>query len=284
VKLVVFASSSAAGASGRLGVLAERGVVPIDQLLSGEEPQAALEQLIDAFETLKPRLEALARDGDALALEDVRLLPPVPRPGKILCTTAVYARLAPPPQQLLMTLKSAESVVGPGELIHLPAVGPDWAFVPQATLGLVIRGPAKRVQADAWWTAIFGYTCAIDVMARGDPQFGRDYWLAKSDTLGPLGPAIVTVDEIADPSTLRVRSWQNGAPAQDFSIADASHTIGEQVELATTVMTLYSGDIVLCGTSPEGQRPLADGDRVEVEIDAVGRLSLTVAAAARSRA
>jgi 2-keto-4-pentenoate hydratase/2-oxohepta-3-ene-1,7-dioic acid hydratase in catechol pathway len=121
-------------------------------------------------------------------------------------------------------------------------------------------------------------------MARGDPQFGRDYWLAKADTLCPLGPCIVTVDEIADPSALRVRSWQNGTPAQDFCIADASHTIGEQVELATTVMTLHTGDILACGTSPEGPRPLADGDRIDVEIDPIGRLSLNVAALARSRA
>jgi 2-keto-4-pentenoate hydratase/2-oxohepta-3-ene-1,7-dioic acid hydratase in catechol pathway len=210
---------------------------------------------------------------------------PVPWPGKILCSTAVYApEAAAQRQQLLMTLKSAESVIGPGETIRLPDVSEPWTFVPQAALGLVIRGPSKRVAADAWRSAVFGYTCTLDVMARGDPQFGRDYWLAKADTLGPLGPAIVTTDEIPDPSGLRVRSWQNGLPAQDFCIADASHAIGEQVELATTVMTLYSGDVLACGTSPEGPRPLADGDTIDVEIDAIGRLSLKVAALARSGA
>ena len=98
-----------------------------------------------------------------------------------------------------MTLKSPESVIGPGETVRLPNVDPTWEFVPRAMLGLVIRGPARSVAADAWHTAVFGYTCVIDVMARGDQQFGRDYWLAKADTLGPLGPCIVTRDELPDP-------------------------------------------------------------------------------------
>src|SRR5207302_932795 len=80
--------------------------------------------------------------------------------------------------------------------VRLPAVAASWQFVPQAALGLVIRGPAKNVAADAWRSAVFGYTGAIDVMARGDQQFGRDFWLAKADTLGPLGPCIVTAVEI----------------------------------------------------------------------------------------
>src|SRR5579859_5118687 len=86
----------------------------------------------------------------------------------------------------------------------------------------------------------------------GDTVFGRDLWLAKSDTLGPLGPCIVTLDEIANPDTLRIRSWQNDQPRQDFSSAEASYTIGQQVELATTVMTLFTGDVIACGTSPNG--------------------------------
>jgi len=147
-----------------------------------------------------------------------------------------------------------------------------------------MRGPAKGIEAAEWQKAVFGYTCVVDVMARGDQQFGRDYWLAKSDTLGPLGPCIVTVDEILDPSVLRVSSWQNGSPAQDFSIADASHAVPEQVEFATTVMTLHTGDVLACGSALEGQRPLADGDRVEVEIDGIGRLAVNVAAAVRSAA
>jgi len=283
MQFVVYEAAAAAGPT--LGLLSARGVLALDGLVAADAPQDAVEHLIDHFDELRPRLAALANEANATPVAEVRLRAPLPWPGKIVCSTAVYAPgAAAQRQQLLFTLKSAESVIGPGDTIRLPAVADSWSFVPQAALGLVMRGPAKHVAADAWRSAVFGYTCVVDVMARGDPQFGRDYWLAKSDTLGPLGPAIVTADEIADPSMLRVRSWQNGALAQEFAMADASHTIGEQVELATTVMTFFSGDLLVCGTSPEGQRPLADGDQLDVEIEPIGRLRLGAAALARSRA
>ena len=250
-------------------------VLPLGELLHGDTPQEQLQDLIDSFDTLRPRLDALSASGASIPLSEVRMLPPVPRPGKIVVTTATYGVSAPPPQ-LLATLKSAESVVGPGETVRLPEVDAKWHFVPQASLGLVIRGRAKNVPAAQWQRTVFGYTCVIDIMARGDTQFGRDYWLAKSDTLGPLGPGIVTLDDIPDPSHLRVRSRQNGTPAQKFLLADASHSIGEQLEFVTTVMTLHSGDVLVCGSSPQGQRPLGDGDRVEVEIDTIGRLEVDV--------
>jgi 2-keto-4-pentenoate hydratase/2-oxohepta-3-ene-1,7-dioic acid hydratase in catechol pathway len=263
-------------ASTSYALLTAEGVIPIPE---------ALDELIDSFDAARPRLATLAASATAVPLSQVRLLPPVPRPGKILITTATYGTRADPPAQLLATLKSAESVIGPDETVQLPDVDATaWQFVPQAMLGLVIRGPAKEVPADRWQAAVFGYTCGIDVMAKGDQQFGRDYWLAKADTLGPLGPCIVTLDEIPDPTTLRVRSWQNGSPAQDFLVRDASHSVPEQVAFATTVMTLHSGDVLACGIAQAGARPLADGDTVDVEIDPIGRLSVKVAAPARKPA
>jgi len=273
VKLVLFD----AGAGPSWGLLTERGVVSLADSVIGDSPQAALEHLIDTFDAIRSRLELLP-SASATPLERVRLLPPVPRPGKILCTTAVYGA-GVEKRQLLLTLKSAESVIGPDDTVRLPATpGTQWEFVPQAALALVMRGPSKRLSDATWSSAVFGVTCGVDVMARGDEQLGRDFWLAKSDTLNPLGPCIVTLDELGDLEALRVRSWQNGEPAQSFTIAQASHSIAEQLELATTIMTLHTGDVVLCGTSPEGQRPLREGDRVEVEIDGVGRMSLSVAA------
>jgi 2-keto-4-pentenoate hydratase/2-oxohepta-3-ene-1,7-dioic acid hydratase in catechol pathway len=183
-----------------------------------------------------------------------------------------------------MTLKSAESVIGPGGTIVLPDVGEEWSFVPETELGLVIRGPARRVKAADWRTVVFGYTCVVDVMARGDTLFGRDFWLAKSDTLGPLGPYIVTADEVPDPSALRVQSWHNGQPRQDFLISDAEYDLAYQVEFATTVMTLYTGDVIACGSqTTKDLPPLADGDSLDVEIEQIGRLALHVKAVAGSR-
>jgi 2-keto-4-pentenoate hydratase/2-oxohepta-3-ene-1,7-dioic acid hydratase in catechol pathway len=124
---------------------------------------------------------------------------------------------------------------------------------------------------------VFGYTCIIDVMAQGDTQFGRDFWLAKGETLGPLGPCIVTTDELITPC---VKSFVNGQPAQDYSMADLDYSVAEQVEFATTIMTLYTGDVIACGTSRHGLRPLSDGDLVEVDIGGLGRLRVTIAASA----
>jgi len=239
---------------------------------------AAMVRIIDQFAELRGEFERRAAESAAIPLEEVRLLPPLPRPGKILCSTASYAELhlgerAP----LLLTLKSAESVIGPGQTVQLPTdVGDQWQFVAEAELGLVIRGPAKRVAAADWRCAVVGYTCVIDVMARGDTQFGRDFWLAKADTLGPLGPCIVTTDEILDPAGLRVTSFVNDQPGQDYRIADADYSLAEQVELSTSIMTLHTGDVIACGTARQGLRPLADGDDVRVQISGIGSLDVHV--------
>jgi 2-keto-4-pentenoate hydratase/2-oxohepta-3-ene-1,7-dioic acid hydratase in catechol pathway len=280
MKVVLFDT----GEGPRYGLLTPGGVMSLETELEADEPQAMLERLIADFPTLQPRLAAL--DTRPIPLDTVRLLPPVPRPGKILVTTATYGPDAPEQkQQLLATLKSPESVVGPNGTVHLPEVDAGaWQLVPRAMLGLVIRGAAKSVTAADWRNAVFGYTCVIDVMARGDQQFGRDYWLAKADTLGPLGPCIVTADDVPDPAQLRVRSWQNGESAQDFRIVHASHSIPEQVEFATTVMTLHTGDVLACGTSAVGQRPVGDGDTIDVEIEPIGSLAVRVAAPVRSAA
>jgi 2-keto-4-pentenoate hydratase/2-oxohepta-3-ene-1,7-dioic acid hydratase in catechol pathway len=269
MKFVLFTHGGSS--SPTVGVLVDRGVVP----LSG---YSSLESVIDAYASTQADLQRQAQTEAPLALEEVELLPPLPRPGKILCSTATYgAEPGADRAPLLLTLKSAESVIGPGQTVKLPPVGDEWQFVAEAELGLVIRGPVKSIKAADWSQAVFGFTCVIDVMARGDTQFGRDFWLAKSDTLGPLGPCIVTVDEIADPRALRVHSSVNGEPAQDYAISEADYSIGEQIELATTIMTLKTGDVVACGTSRAGLRPLRDGDDVRVEISGVGQLDVRVA-------
>lgn len=242
-----------------------RGVVAIGDLA------ASLREIIDNFDRLRPWLEERLNNEPVMG---ATLLAPI-RPGKILCSTNRYGSDGEVPP-LLMTLKSTESVA---EQILLPDTFEPWDFFPEAELGLVIRGPAKQLSADNWHQAVFGYTCVVDVMARGgDTMFGRDYWVSKSDTLCPIGPWIATLDEIADPNALRVQSWQNGFPAQSYSTVDAQYTVGQQLEFITSVMTLYTGDVLACGTDPEGALPLQSGDHVEVEIEALGRLSVRVAA------
>jgi 2-keto-4-pentenoate hydratase/2-oxohepta-3-ene-1,7-dioic acid hydratase in catechol pathway len=276
MKLVLFTRAGSSASSA--GVLTDDGVVALQDFTS-------LEPIIDGFDALRSGVERVMSNGTPVPVSEVQLLPPLPRPGKILCSTATYsASRGAERSPLLFTLKSAESVIGPGQTVHLPSVGEEWQFVAEAELGLVIRGPVKSVKAADWRNAVFGFTCVIDVMARGDTQFGRDFWLAKSDTLGPLGACIVTADEIADPASMRVHSFINGEPAQSYAIADADYSIGEQLELASTIMTLHTGDVLACGTSHDGLRPLTNADNIRVEIEGVGDLQVQVAATAGVRA
>jgi 2-keto-4-pentenoate hydratase/2-oxohepta-3-ene-1,7-dioic acid hydratase in catechol pathway len=130
---------------------------------------------------------------------------------------------------------------------------------------------------------VFGYTCFVDVTARGEgrrtwPATQPMSWLGKSfDTFAPLGPCIVTADEIANPNDVIVRLWNDGQLRHNYNTDDMEHHVPELVEFATTVMTMLSGDIIACGTNHEGLGALQDGETVEIEIQGIGRMSLKVA-------
>ncbi len=181
-----------------------------------------------------------------------------------------------------MFMKNPDAVVGPGDVIELPEFTEPWMFMHEAELALVIKGPAKRVKAEDWPKAVFGYTCMIDVSARGDGRFTWPSgppasWLGKSfDTFAPLGPCIATADEIDDPNDLHVRFWNDGQLRHNYNTNDMEHRVGELVAFATTVMTLNSGDIISCGTNHEGLGALQDREMVEIDIEKIGRMRLTV--------
>jgi len=159
------------------GLLTDRGVVNISEVVKPSyTPQLTMEGIINDFDTLKPKLEAMARDGRATPLAQVQLRPPLPRPGKILACIANYWEHAQrEPRPLSMFLKNPDAVIGPGDTIVLPEFTEPWAFMHEAELAIVIKGPAKMVKAENWRSAVFGYTCMIDVSARGD---GRRTWPA----------------------------------------------------------------------------------------------------------
>jgi 2-keto-4-pentenoate hydratase/2-oxohepta-3-ene-1,7-dioic acid hydratase in catechol pathway len=282
MKLVLFRQDQSVAA--RPGLLTERGVVDISAVVrSNHTPQLVMEGLIEGFERLRPTLERLARESDALALPSVHLRPPLPRPHKILCALANYWEHAQrEPRPLNMFMKNPDAVIGPGDTIELPAYTDPWIFMHEAELALVIKGPAKMVKRENWRDAVFGYTCFIDVTARGEgrrtwPASQPMSWLGKSfDTFAPLGPCIVTADEIAEPNDLLVRLWNDGQLRHNYNTDDMEHRVPELIEFATTVMTMLSGDIIACGTNHEGLGALQDGETVEIEIQGIGRMALKV--------
>ncbi|HEY1430243.1 MAG TPA: fumarylacetoacetate hydrolase family protein [Stellaceae bacterium] len=263
------------------GLVTERGVVDISGVVEkGHTPQLTMQALIDGFDRLRPTLESQAANGKALPLSSVRLRAPLPRPGKILCCIANYWEHAQrEARPLNMFLKNPEAVVGPGDTIMLPEFTEPWIFMHEAELALVIKGPAKKISQANWRDAVFGYTCLIDVSARGEGRrtWKAGSWLGKSfDTFAPIGPCIATADEIPEPNDLVVRFWNDAQLRHNYNTDDMEHRVPELVEFASTVMTLNTGDLIACGTNHEGLGALQDGETVEIEIERIGRMSLNV--------
>ena len=128
-------------------------------------------------------------------------------------------------------------------------------------------------------SAIFGYTGLIDVSARGEGRrtWRAGSWMGKSfDTFGPLGPVIVTADEMPNPNDVHVRFWNDGQLRHDYNTDDMEHRVPELIEFATSIMTLNTGDVLSCGTNHEGLGPLQDGETVEFELAGIGSMTLHV--------
>jgi 2-keto-4-pentenoate hydratase/2-oxohepta-3-ene-1,7-dioic acid hydratase in catechol pathway len=263
------------------GVITDRGIVGIADLVKlGATPQQTMRGIIDDFERLRSGLERRARDGDAVALENVRLRAPLPRPGKILaCIANYWEHGALEARALNMFLKNPDAVVGPGDTIVLPEFTEPWIFMHEAELALVIKGPAKMVKQQDWKKAVFGYTGMIDVSARAEGRrtWKAGSWLGKSfDTFAPLGPCITTADEIANPNDVLVRFWVDGQLRHNYNTDDMEHLVPELIAFASTIMTLNSGDVIACGTNHEGLGPLQDGEVVDFEIQGIGKMRLNV--------
>lgn len=217
------------------------------------------------------------------ALDEVALLPPV-RPGKIIAVGRNYAEHAAElgnelPQRPLLFSKYATSTVGHGAAIVWQAAVTqqvDW----EGELAVVIGRPARHVSEAQAYEHVFGYTIANDVSAR-DLQSSEGQWTrAKAmDTFCPLGPHIVTRDEIADPHNLRITTEVSGQRMQDGHTGDMIFSIPYLIAYCSQAFTLEPGDVLLTGT-PAGvgramqpPRFLQDGDIVSVSIEGIGTLT-----------
>jgi 2-keto-4-pentenoate hydratase/2-oxohepta-3-ene-1,7-dioic acid hydratase in catechol pathway len=172
--------------------------------------------------------------------------------------------------------KAATAVIGPGDTMVLPDV-PATIFEGEAELAIVIGRRAARVSQTDAMGHVFGYLNFIDGSARGLLPANNTFFQMKSrDTFAPIGPFIVTADEIADPHKLRVRLWVNGAVKQDFNTDDMAHRIPRCIEWASSIHTLEPGDILATGTNHRGLSAFMDGDTVELEVEGLGRLGIKV--------
>jgi 2-keto-4-pentenoate hydratase/2-oxohepta-3-ene-1,7-dioic acid hydratase in catechol pathway len=154
---------------------------------------------------------------------------------------------------------------------------PATVFEGEAELALVIGKRARNVPAAEAFDYIFGYLNLIDGSARGLPPRQNAFYQMKSrDTFCPIGPYIVTADEVPDPQNMPVRLWNNGRLMQDFNTSDMAYDIARCVEFISSVHTLEPGDLIATGTNHRGLHPFMHGDRIELQVGNLGRLAVDV--------
>jgi 2-keto-4-pentenoate hydratase/2-oxohepta-3-ene-1,7-dioic acid hydratase in catechol pathway len=263
----------------RLGVVKGDAVVDVTSVVQDiphTGPGDLMNGLIERFDQYRGKLEAAAASGSGVALASVKIRPPLPKPTNIECMAVNYmedgTRSAPAPINAFH--KSPSAIVGDGDTMVLPDE-PATIFEGEAELALIIGKRASHVKAADAMDYVFGYTNFIDGSARGLPAPG--FFAMKSrDTFAPIGPCIVTKDEIPDPQKLQIRLSNNGTLYQNFNTSDMGHKIPRCIEWLTSTHTLEPGDIVATGTNHRGLNPFMDGDKVELEIDGLGRLTLHV--------
>tara|TARA_Y100001934_G_scaffold277725_1_gene377231 strand:+ start:492 stop:1424 length:933 start_codon:yes stop_codon:yes gene_type:complete len=265
----------------KLGILRGDDVVDVSAVVSDiphTGPHDLISGLIASFDDYRSTLEKLAEEGEGVPAASVRIRPPLPKPGKIDCMAVNYMEdgtlSAPAPINAFH--KAPEAVIGCGDTMVLPDV-PATIFEGEAELGLVIGKTATNVpQADAY-DHIFGYVNFIDGSARNLPPPGNTFFQVKSrDTFAPIGPYIVTADEIDDPQNLQVQLWNNGTLMQDFNTDDMAHKIPRCIEWLSSIHTLSPGDLVATGTNHRGLNSFMDGDKIELEVEGLGRLHFDV--------
>lgn len=248
------------------------------------------------FQQSRGAFDVLTNDPDAIAeaaekgwltrRADAYWLAPVPRPGKLICIGLNYRDHAaesnmPIPERPVVFSKFSTAVIAPGEPVVIPATSEQVDY--EAELAVVIGRRAKNVSAGSALDYVLGYTAFNDVSAR-DFQFADGQWQrGKScDTFAPMGPFIVTADEIPNPHNLAIKLRLNGKTMQDSNTDQLIFGVPELIAFLSETITLEPGDVIATGTPPGvgfARKPpvfLKAGDQMEVEIEKIGVLNSVV--------
>ena len=273
----------------KLGIRTARGILDVAAAVAatGLKCPASPDEVYAQGNEALGALSALAdaADDDALYVDeaDVTYAPALPNPGKILCVGLNYQKhaaesgMAPPAEPVLFS-KFNNTIAAPNEDIPLQA---DWKTVDyESELGVVMGARARNVSVDEALDTVFGY-CNMNDLSERDLQMRSGQWLLGKtlDKFLPLGPYVVTADEIPDPQNLAIKGWLNGELRQDSNTADMIFSVAEVIAYASQIMTLEPGDVISTGT-PEGvilgMDPrvwLKPGDEYIVEVEGLGKLA-----------
>jgi 2-keto-4-pentenoate hydratase/2-oxohepta-3-ene-1,7-dioic acid hydratase in catechol pathway len=270
---------------GRIGIVVGdtiRDVTAAAGIDPAEWPPVGPVRLIANFAALRGKLAAAAQTAPAIPLDEARLETPVPWPNKVIAYPTNYrdhvAEMGSTTRADLQGyfLKANSSLSGPNDPIELPDV-PGREVHHECEIALVIGREGRQIPAERAMEYVFGYSCLLDITIRGK----EERVMRKSfDTFTPVGPWIVTADEIPDPADMKMRLWVNGEKRQEATTKDLIVDIPQMIAIASSASTLYPGDLIATGT-PAGVGPIRDGDRVTIEVDNVGRMSVPVVAGKR---
>ena len=267
---------------GRAGLVHEGRVLDITTLLddrAANGPQGALAALVqEDFDLAQWRGESLA-GLPSFPLESVQWNAPLPQPGKIMGAPANYfEHVDEMPNSATIVewglfLIANTSVIGPGEDIRLPYS--DLRTDHEGELAVVIGKAGRNIAPEEALDHVFGYTCLLDITVRSS----EDRSLRKSfDTFTPMGPWLVTKDEIPDPGELGLSCCVNGDERQHSTTAKLIFGVPELIAYASAAMTLQPGDVIATGT-PAGVGPIVHGDLLSVEIEGIGHFEVGVSSA-----
>lgn len=265
---------------GRIGVVDGDSIVDVTAVCGvdpAEWPAVGPLRLIRDFAALRPAIEAALPSAPRHALADVRLETPVPWPNKVIAYPVNYHAHGREMQATYRAtnqgffLKPSSAVSGPNDPVELPSV-PGREVHHESELAIVIGKEVRGLKREDWREAVFGYACLLDMVVRGREErvFRKAY-----DTFCPVGPWIVTADEVPDPANLDMKLWVGDELRQSANTRDLVLDIPGMIETASAVMTLYPGDIIATGT-PEGVGPVVDGDVIRIVIDQIGEMNVPV--------
>lgn len=249
-----------------------------------------MRSFLEAGDSARSAAETVVNSKDpSFSADSVQILAPISNPEKVICIGLNYADHAAEsgmdiPSEPIVFSKYASSIIGPGDTIRLPPTSsePDY----EAELVVVIgKGGFNISEADAM-AHVAGYTVGHDVSAR-DYQLkkpGGQWMMGKTfDTFAPIGPDIVTADEVTDPHNLAIRCILNGVTVQDSNTTQLIFKVPQLIAYLSHVFTLRPGDLIFTGTPPgvgmarDPQLWLKAGDHVVIEVDRLGRLENSVA-------
>mgnify|MGYP000843925528 CR=1 FL=1 len=271
---------------GRIGVTDGNKVADVTRYCgtSEEWPPVAMNRLIRDFEVLREELKKALEEQGNIDFSQVRLETPVPWPNKLLAFPVNYHDHATEMASTGLAniqgffLKANSSLSGAGEPIELPDL-PGRPVHHECELGVVIGKAGRQIPVEHALEHVFGYACLIDVTVRGREErvMRKSY-----DTFTPVGPWIVTADEIGDPGALDMKLWVGDELRQHANTRDLIVSLPEMIAVASSAATLHPGDIIATGT-PAGVGPIEDGDSVRIAIERVGEMTVRVVRGALGR-